>query len=78
MIIETFTDYVEHYYEENAETADVHKIVEDHFEEFTEWAWEDLVITDEDRDTLSDPGEGELRQVIKRIIVNEFLLILDS
>ena len=78
MIIETFTDYLEHYYEENEQAVDVKDMIDHHFEEFAVWAWEDLVITEEDRNILLDPGEWKLRQVIKRIIVNEFLLILDS
>ncbi len=78
MIIETFTDYIEHYYDENSDTMDVAGIVNDHFEEFAEWACDDFVITEEERDTLLSSAELELRKNIKRIIVCEFLLILNS
>ena len=78
VIIETFTDYIEHYYDEASETVDVSHIVENHFEEFAEWACDDFVINEEERDALINRSNLELRKNIKRIIVSEFLLILDS
>lgn len=78
MIIETFTDYIEHYYDEASEEADVSRIVEKHFEEFAEWACDDFVITEEEKDALLNRSNLELRKNIKRIIVSEFLLILNS
>jgi len=78
VIIETFTDYIEHYYDEASETIDVSLIVENHFEEFAEWACDDFVINEEERDALLNRSNLELRKNIKRIIVSEFLLILDS
>ena len=50
VIIETFTDYIEHYYNEASETADVSRIADNHFEEFAEWACDDFVITEEEKD----------------------------
>jgi hypothetical protein len=78
MIIETFTDYIENYYDENCETFDVSGIVEDHFEEFAEWACDDFVIDEEEKDALLDDKNIKLQKNIKKIIVNEFLLILNS
>ena len=78
VIIETFTDYIEHYYDENSKTADVSRIVNDHFDEFAEWACDDFVINEEERNTLLSKYESELQQHIKRIIVREFLSILDD
>lgn len=78
VIIETFTDYIEHYYDEASETIDVSRIVENHFEEFAEWACDDFVINEEEKDALLNSSNLELRKNIKRIIVSEFLLILDS
>ncbi|MDX2430177.1 MAG: hypothetical protein QNK35_04550 [Bacteroides sp.] len=78
MVIETFTDYVEHYYEENSDTIDVTGIVNDHFQEFAEWACDDFVITEEERDILLSKNEKDLQKNIKQIIVCEFLLILNS
>lgn len=78
MIIETFTDYIEHFYEENSDTMDVAGIVNDHFREFAEWACDDFVITEEERDILLSKNERDLQKNIKQIIVCEFLLILNS
>ena len=78
VIIEAFTDYIEHYYEEASETTDVSRIVDNHFEEFAEWACDDFVITDEEKDALLNRSNLELRKNIMQIIVSEFLLILNS
>lgn len=78
MVIETFTDYVEHYYEENMKPTDVSTIVNNHFEEFARWAYDDFVITKEERDTLLNPGEVELQNKIKQIVISEFLSILNN
>lgn len=77
MVIETFTDYIEHYYDDHSNTADVSEIVNNHFEEFAEWACDDYVITEEERDVLINRSEVELRHKIKQIVVSEFLSILN-
>ncbi len=78
VIIEAFTDYVESYYDENGESMDVPGIVEKHFEEFAEWAYDDFVITEEERDKLLNKYEVELRTHIKKTVTSEFLSILNS
>lgn len=78
VIIETFTDYIECYYDENSEAIDISGIVNDHFGEFAEWAFDDLVINEEERDALLNSNERELHQKIKRFIISEFLLILNN
>ncbi len=78
VIIETFTDYIEHYYDDNIDTAGVSGIVNDHFEEFAEWACDDFVINEEERDILINNDELVLKNNIKRIIISEFLSILDN
>lgn len=78
MVIETFTDYVEHYYEVNSESVNVSEIVNNHFEEFAQWAHDDFVITKEEKETLLKPGEAELQNKIKKIVVDEFLSILHN
>lgn len=78
MVIETFTDYIEHYYDENSEKSDVSDIINTHFEEFAEWACDDFVIDEEERDVLINSREVELRSKIKRIVVSEFLSILNN
>jgi len=78
IIIESFTDYVESYYDENSDAFDLAGIVDDNFEEFADWACDDFVIDEEDRDALLDDNNLELRKKIKKTIVREFLLILNS
>ncbi len=78
VIIETFTDYIECYYDENDETIDVSAIVNDHFGEFAEWAYDDFVIDAEERDALLNSHERDLHEKIKRFIISEFLLILNN
>lgn len=78
VIIETFTDYVESYYDENSESMDVSGIVDNHFDEFAEWAYDDFVITEEERDSLLNKYEVELRTQIKKTVTSEFLSILNS
>lgn len=78
VVIETFTDYVESYYDESSDSMDVSGIVENHFEEFAQWAYDDFVITEEERDQLMDRYEVELRAKIKQTVVSEFLSILNS
>jgi hypothetical protein len=78
VIIETFTDYIENYYDENNEAFDVEGIVDANFEEFADWACDDFVINEEERDALLDDKNLELQKKIKKIIVSEFLLILNS
>lgn len=78
MIIETFTDYVESYYDDNSDSMDVSGIVENRFEEFAEWAYDDFVINEEERDQLLDRYEVGLRAQIKQTVICEFLSILNS
>lgn len=78
MVIEAFTDYVESYYDENEDSMDVSGIVDKHFEEFAEWAYDDFVLTEEERDSLLDRYEVELRTQIKKTVTSEFLSILNS
>lgn len=78
VVIEAFTDYVESYYDENEDSMDVSGIVDKHFEEFAEWAYDDFVLTEEERDSLLDRYEVELRTQIKKTVTSEFLSILNS
>jgi hypothetical protein len=78
VIIETFMDYIECYYDETCETVDISNILNDHFGEFAEWAYDDFVINEEERDALLNSNERELHEKIKRFVVSEFLLILNN
>ncbi|MCP4312482.1 MAG: hypothetical protein GY790_14555 [Bacteroidetes bacterium] len=78
VIIETFADYVENYYDEDNEPDDVSSIVNEHFKEFTEWAFEDFVINEAERESLLISNESGLQENIKKEVVNEFAMILNS
>ncbi len=54
VIIETFTDYIENYYDENNEAFDLEGVVEDNFEEFADWACDDFVINEEEKDAKEE------------------------
>lgn len=65
IITEALTDYLEHYFEEHGEPQDVAYLVRDHFEEFIHWAYDDLIISREEKDLLLGGSEWELIEAIK-------------
>ena len=75
-IIVTFADYVENYYNDESEFCDVSTIVNEHFDEFIEWAYDDFVIDEEDHAALMGYPDPELRYSIKEHVILEFLMIL--
>ncbi|MDF1576694.1 MAG: hypothetical protein P1P86_16025 [Bacteroidales bacterium] len=75
-IIVTFADYVENYYDQNSKTDDVSTIVNEHFDEFIDWAYDEFVIDKEDREILKGNPDPELRDSIKKEVVVEFLMIV--
>lgn len=75
-IIVTFADYVESYYNEDSVFGDVPSIMNEHFDEFIEWAFDDFVIDEEDLVALKGNPDPELRDSIKEHIIQEFLMIL--
>lgn len=75
-IIATFADYVENYYDEEDGPEDVPAIVNEHFDEFIEWAYDDFVIGEEDQKSLQGKPDPEFRECIKREVIQEFLMIL--
>jgi hypothetical protein len=78
VIIETFADYVENYYDEDNEAVDVPNIVNQHFDEFVQWAYDDFVINELEYETLTNRKDPDLNERIRMEVVNEFLLILCS
>jgi hypothetical protein len=76
VIIETFADYVENYYDEDNSSEDVATIVYDHFGEFIDWAYDDFVLSEEDQEVLKGNLDLELCDRIKKNVVQEFLRIL--
>lgn len=75
-IIVTFADYVENFFDENSKTGDVSKIVDENFDEFIDWAYDEFVIGNEDREILKGNPGPDLRDSIKKEVVQEFLMIV--
>jgi hypothetical protein len=65
VITEAFSDYLEHYYEEHGEPDDITYLVRDHFEEYVNWAYDDLILSRAERDLLLYGKEWELVEAIK-------------
>jgi hypothetical protein len=76
VIIETFADYVENYYDEDNSSEDVSSIVNDHFGEFIDWAYDDFVLSEADQEALKSNFDVELCDRIKEQVIQEFLKIL--
>ena len=75
MITEALTDYLEQYYEEHGEPDDVTYLVRDHFDEFVNWAYDDLIISAPERDLLLYGKEWEMVEAIK---IRAEILMLDA
>lgn len=76
VIIVTFADYVENYYGEENNSDDVPGIVDDYFDEFIEWASDDLLIDEEDQEILEGNPDPAFRNCIKKEVIQEFKMIL--
>lgn len=76
VIIETFADYVENYYDEDNSSEDVPSIVNEHFGEFIDWAYDDFVLSEGDQEALKSNLDLELCENIKKNVIQEFLRIL--
>ena len=74
-IIVTFADYVENYFEEGI-SDNIPTIVNEHFDEFIEWAYDDFTIGKEDLETLKGKPDPGFRDSIKKEVVQEFHMIL--
>ena len=75
MITEALTDYLEHYYEQQGEPDDVTYLVRDHFDEFVNWAYDDLIISAEERNLWLFGEEWEMVEAIK---IRAEILMLDA
>jgi hypothetical protein len=72
VIIEAFTDYLEHYCEQHGETYNLYELVIDHFDEFTSWAYDDFILSKEERDSLLSIFSWELRESIINEVLSHF------
>ena len=75
MITEALTDYLEHYCEEKSEPYDASYLANDHFDEFVNWAYDDLIISAGERDLLLNSLERELIKTIKMKAIGGYLMI---
>jgi hypothetical protein len=77
VITEALIDYIEHYYEESGESDDILFLVHEHFDEFVQWAYDDILISSAERDLLLHGHERELNESIKTAAVQSFSYITD-
>ena len=73
VIIEAFTDYLEHYCQENKGIYNLYEIVNDHFNEFADWACDDFIINKEEREALLSIYSWELRESIIKEVLNSII-----
>lgn len=73
VIIEAFTDYLEHYCEQNGGRYDLYNVLNDHFDEFTDWALDDFIISKKERESLLSIYGWELRESIKKDVLSSFI-----
>ena len=78
VIIKTFADYVENYYDEDNKSEDVSAIVDEHFDEFIDWAYDDFVLSEGEQEALKSNLDLELCDRIKKQVRQEFLVILEA
>ena len=77
-LIETFAYYVEDYYDDDDEPDDVSNIVDEQFDEFVDWAYDDFVINEMEREVLKNDVDRVTREKIKNEVVGAFLMILEE
>lgn len=77
VITEALIDFLENCFEDNEE-ADVSFLVQKHFEEFVHWAYDDLIISGEERKILLSGKEWELHEDIKTEAVRSFVLVMHT
>jgi hypothetical protein len=73
VVIEAFTDYLEHYCEKSSSWKDPAKIVKELYNDFTNWALEDELINHEERNFLMSIYQWELRKSIAKEVANCFM-----
>jgi len=76
IIAEALNDYLEHYLEEYGVWDDVLYHVNDRFEEFVLWAYDDIIISSEERDILLNGNEWELIEGIKTLAIKSYSVVI--
>lgn len=77
VITEALIDYMEQCYEENGETDDIFYLIHEHFDDFVQWAYDDIIISSAERDLLLNGHERELNEGIKAEAAKSFSCITD-
>jgi len=75
VIIEALIDYMEQCYEESGKTDDIVYLVNAFFDDFVQWAYDDIIISQGERDLLLNGHERELNEGIKKEAVRSFSYI---
>ena len=75
VITEALIDYLEQCYEENGATDDILYLVYAHFDDFVQWAYDDIIISSAERDLLLHGHESELNESIKAEAAKSFSII---
>jgi hypothetical protein len=72
VITEALIDYTEQCFEESGETDDILFLVQEHFDDFVQWAYDDLIISSTERDLLLNGQEPQLNEGIMAEAVQSF------
>jgi hypothetical protein len=75
MITEALTDYLAHSCDEKGEPHNMSIMANDHFEEFVLWAYDDILISKEERDLLLNANEWVLIEYIKERAVKSYGMV---
>ena len=73
VLIETFADYVENYYDEDDKSDQVTNIVDKHFDDFIDWAYDDFVINEEELEILKSNSNQDVHNRIKAKVVQDLV-----
>ena len=77
VITEAFIDYIEQCYEDQLETNDILTLINEHFDDFVLWAYDDILISSKERDLLLNGLERELIEGIKTETARSFSFITE-
>lgn len=76
VITEALVDYLEQCFEEKEEGEEVSFLVHKHFEEFVHWAYDDILISSEERNILLNSRERELHKHLKAEAAKSFSMAI--
>jgi hypothetical protein len=77
VITEALIDYMEQCYEESGESHNIIYLVNEHFDDFVRWAYDDLIIGSKERDLLLSGLDPLLKEGIKSEAASSFSMITD-